>query len=172
MCISSLHYFSIQVHPQNALQTCNSTFSTTSEPFLRLNGMYSPISYLPAGAHSLFHSGGTSRFSVWSFFRSSLYWMLVSVSMSGQGYVSSALARYLIEYFIDTSPVDARITLVQPLGHLELDLSSSLMERRPEDKLTPVQQDGPCKGRHFQETSIPLCIWAALISYYISIRRK
>ncbi len=48
--------------------------------------------------------------------------MLVSVSMSGQGYVSSALARYLIEYFIDTSPVDARITLVQPLGHLELDL--------------------------------------------------
>ncbi len=45
--------------------------------------------------------------------------MLVSVSMSGQGYVSSALARYLIKYFIDTFLVDPRQTLVWALEHLE-----------------------------------------------------
>ncbi|KAK0218545.1 hypothetical protein EDD85DRAFT_961336 [Armillaria nabsnona] len=42
-----------------------------------------------------------------------------SVSMSGQGYASSALARYLIEYLIDTFLGDPRQTLVQALGNLE-----------------------------------------------------
>ncbi|PBK86215.1 hypothetical protein ARMGADRAFT_1086690 [Armillaria gallica] len=59
----------------------------------------------------------------------------------------------------DTSPVDARITLVQRMGNLEVDRLSSLMvEAMAEGKPTPVQEDGGRKGRQWQETSIPLCI--------------
>ncbi len=85
--------------------------------------------------------------------------MLVSVLISGQGYASPALARYLIKYFIDTSLMDARITLVQPLENQEVDQLSSLMvEAMAEGKPTPVQEDGKHKGRQCQETSILLCI--------------
>ncbi|PBL04520.1 hypothetical protein ARMGADRAFT_1005049 [Armillaria gallica] len=85
-----------------------------------------------------------------------------SVSMSGQGYVSSALARHFIEYFIDMSLVDARIILVQALINLEGE--NPISPVGIEDQLTPVgsrpnQEDGPRKGRQCQETS--------MISFYI-----
>ncbi len=91
------------------------------------------------------------------------YSMLVSVPMSGQGYVSSALARHLIEYFIDMSLVDARITLLQALLHLEGENPRSPVGLAMEDKPTPVQarpdeEDGPRKGRQCQVTSIPFYI--------------
>ncbi len=87
--------------------------------------------------------------------------MLVSVSMSGQGYVNSALARYLVEYFIDTFLVDPRQTLVQALGNLEGENPRSPVVI--EDQLTPVQsrpneEDGSCKGQQCLETSIPFYI--------------
>ncbi len=66
--------------------------------------------------------------------------------------MSSALARYLIEYFIDMSLVDARITLVQFLGHLEGDRLSSLMEPRTarQDKPTPVQARQTQEGENLR----------------------
>ncbi len=58
---------------------------------------------------SLFCSGGSSRFMVWSLFCFSSYWMLVRPSMSGQGYGSSALARCPIQYLINMFLMDPQI---------------------------------------------------------------
>ncbi|PBL04580.1 hypothetical protein ARMGADRAFT_1022965 [Armillaria gallica] len=71
----------------------------------------------------LFHSGGPS-----------------SVSMSGQGYASSALARCPIQYLIDTFLMDLRLTVAEAPAEME---EEPLRSRSPvpvvEDKLTAVQ---------------------------------
>ncbi len=65
-------------HPPNTLQTCNSAFSSTFEPSLRLHGTYHPIYYLRLSAHSLFRSGGTFRFTVDRF----LFFLVLNVGQS------------------------------------------------------------------------------------------
>ncbi len=67
--------------------------------------------------------------------------------MSGQGYVSSALARYLIEYFIDTFLVDPRQTLVQALINLEEESLRTPVAAVVEDQLIPVQARQTQKGK-------------------------
>ncbi len=66
--------------------------------------------------------------------------MLVSPSMSGQGYASSALARCPIQYLIDTFRVDPRLTVAEAPAETE---EEPLRSRSPvpvvEGKLTAVQ---------------------------------
>ncbi len=70
--------------------------------------------------------------------------------MSGQGYVSSALARYLIEYFIDTFLVDPRQTLVQALINLEEESLRTPVAAVVEDQLIPVQARQTQEGENLR----------------------
>ncbi len=59
--------------------------------------------------------------------------MLASV---GQGYVISALARYLIEHFIDIFLVESRLTLVRDLQEMEEETLRSPVGPVVEGRLT------------------------------------